>query len=107
MAQPHSHLGIGFLHKPGVEVSNPRFVPGSQGSYLGGRQAFAVDVRIGKRFKAVVIGVHLKSGRDGDDQAKRDSQCRVIGQWITELHDTPGYKQHAILLMGDFNMIPG
>ncbi len=107
MAQPHSHLGIGFLHKPGVEVSNPRFVPGSQGSYLGGRQAIAVDVRIGKRFKAVVIGVHLKSGRDGDDQAKRDSQCRVIGQWITELHATPGYKQHAILLMGDFNMIPG
>ena len=107
VAQPDSHLGIGFLHKPGVEVSNPRFVPGSQGSYIGGRQAFAVDVRIGKRFKAVVIGVHLKSGRDAEHQAKRDSQCRVIGQWITDLHDTPGYKQHAILLMGDFNMIPG
>ena len=105
--QPYSHLGIGFLHKPGIEVSNPRFVPGSQGLYPGGRQAFAVDVRIGSRFKAVVIGVHLKSGRDADDQAKRDSQCKVIGQWITELHDTPGYKQHAILLMGDFNMIPG
>ncbi len=107
LPQPESHLDIGFLHKPGVEVSNPRLVPGSQGLYRGGRQAVAVDVRIGRRFKAVVIGVHLKSGRDGDDQAKRDSQARVIGDWITVLHDTPGYKQHAILLMGDFNMIPG
>lgn len=107
LPQPKSHLGIGFLHKPGIEVSNPRFIPGSEGTYAGGRQAFAVDVRIGARFKAVVIGVHLKSGRDGDDQAKRDSQCKVIGAWITALQATPGYKQHAILLMGDFNMIPG
>lgn len=107
VGQPDSHLHIGYLHKPGIDVSNPRFVPGSQGIYQGGRQAFAVDVRVGKRFKAVAIGVHLKSGRDGDDQLKRDSQCKVIGDWITELHGTPGYKQHAILLMGDFNMIPG
>lgn len=105
--QPGSHLGIGFLHKPGIEVSNARFIPGSEGDYRGGRQAFAVDVRIGGRFKAVVIGVHLKSGRDREDQLLRDSQCKVIGEWITTLHQTPGYKQHAILLMGDFNMIPG
>lgn len=107
MAQPHSHLGIGFLHKPGIEVTNPRFIPRSEGDYPGGRQAFVVDVKIGKRFKAVVIGVHLKSGRDAPDQALRDSQCKIIGQWITALHATPGYKQHAVLLMGDFNMIPG
>ncbi|MGI3171594.1 endonuclease/exonuclease/phosphatase family protein [Pseudooceanicola sp. C21-150M6] len=105
--QPESHLHIGFLHKPGVEVSNPRFIPGSEGTYQGGRQAIAVDVRIGGRFKAVLIGVHLKSGRGQDEQAKRDSQCRIIGDWITQLHQTPGYKHHAILLMGDFNMIPG
>lgn len=107
LPQPESHLNIGFLYKPGVEVSNPRFIPGSEGSYTGGRQALAVDVRIGPRFKAVVIGVHLKSGRDRDDQIKRDSQCQVIGNWITTLHNTPGYKQHMIALMGDFNMIPG
>ncbi len=105
--QTGSHLNIGFLHKPGIEVSNPRFIPGSQGDYLGGRQALAVDVRIGSRFKAVVIGVHLKSGRDRAEQLVRDSQCRVIGDWITTLHNTPGYTRHAILLMGDFNMIPG
>lgn len=105
--QPLSHLGIGFLHKPGIEVSNPRFIPGSEGLAATGRQAFAVDVKIGRKFKAVVIGVHLKSGREAPEQAVRDSQCKVIGDWITVLHDTPGYKQHAILLMGDFNMIPG
>ncbi|MCU0828272.1 MAG: GMP synthase [Tabrizicola sp.] len=104
--QPHSHLGIGFLHKPGITVTNPRFIPGSEGIHPNGRQAIAVDLKAGK-FKAVVIGVHLKSGREAPEQAIRDSQCQVIGQWITALHSTPGYKQHAILLMGDFNMIPG
>ncbi|CAN1568600.1 hypothetical protein MCEMSEM23_03070 [Rhabdaerophilaceae bacterium] len=107
LAQPLSHLGIGFLHKPGVDVSNPRFIPGSEGTVGTGRQALAVDIRIGSEFKAVVIGVHLKSGREAAEQAARDSQCQVIGQWITALHATPGYKQHSILLMGDFNMIPG
>ncbi len=33
--QPQSHLGIGFLHKPGIEVTNPRFIPGSEGVYAG------------------------------------------------------------------------
>lgn len=107
IAQPLSHLGIGFLHKPGVEVTNPRFIPGSEGIAETGRQAFVVDVKIGKKFKAVVIGVHLKSGLEAPEQAVRDSQCKVIGKWITDLHATAGYKQHAILLMGDFNMIPG
>lgn len=107
LPQPDSHLNIGFLHKPAIEVTNPRFIAGSEGTYQGGRQAFAVDVRCGSRFKAVVIGVHLKSGREKDNQDKRDSQCKVIGNWIDQTHATPGYKQHAILLMGDFNMIPG
>jgi len=107
LPQPDSHLSIGFLHKAGIDVSNARFIPGSEGDYTGGRQAVAVDVRIGSRFKAVVIGVHLKSGREAANQAIRDTQCRVIGDWITSLHQTPGYKHHAILLMGDFNMIPG
>ncbi len=107
LPQPLSHLGTGFLHKPGISVTNPRFVPGSEGDYPQGRQALAVDVTIAPRFKAVLIGVHLKSGRDAEAQALRDSQCRAIGAWITALHATPGYRQHAILLMGDYNMIPG
>jgi hypothetical protein len=107
LLQPDSHLHIGFLHKKGIEVSNARFVPGSEGYYSGGRRALAVDVRAGARFKAVVVGVHLKSGRDTAEQVLRDSQCKVIGNWLAETHATPGYKQHTMILGGDFNMIPG
>jgi len=105
--QPDSHLNIGYLHKPGIDVKNPRFVPGSQGNYTGGRQAFAVDVEIGRKFDATVIGVHLKSGRAKPDQDLRDTQCKVIGDWMTNLQTQPGYKRDMIALMGDFNMIPG
>jgi hypothetical protein len=106
LEQPNGNLHIGFLHKPGIEVTNPRLIPGSEGDYGNGRQAFAVDVKIAK-LTATVIGVHLKSGRDRDEQALRDSQCRVIGEFITTLQNTPGTKRRAVFLMGDFNMIPG
>lgn len=105
--QPDSHLHIGFLHKPGIEMSNARFVPGSQGSYTGGRQAYAVDVEIGAKFDATIIGVHLKSGRDKPEQDLRDTQCKVIGDWMTDLQTQAGYRRDMIALMGDFNMIPG
>jgi hypothetical protein len=107
LPQPGSHLHIGFLHRAGLSVENARFVPGSEGYYTGGRRAVAVDVRAGDRFKAVVVGTHLKSGRDTADQALRDSQCQVIGNWLTDIHATPGYMRHMLILGGDFNMIPG
>ena len=106
LEQPNGNLHIGFLHKPGIEVTNPRLIPGSEGDYGRGRQAFAVDIKIHK-LKATVIGVHLKSGRDKPEQKLRDSQCRAIGDFITTLQDTPGTKRRAVFLMGDFNMIPG
>ena len=99
-------LHIGFLHKDGVEVTNPRFIANSNGDYSNGRMAIEVDVKIGK-FKAILIGVHLKSGRDKAEQKLRDSQCKVIGEHIETLRNTAGLKRRAILLMGDFNMIPG
>lgn len=105
--QPDSHLHIGYLHKPNIDVKNPRFIPNSEGIYDGGRQAFAVDVEIGTKFDATVIGVHLKSGRGKTEQKKRDSQCKIIGDWITHLKTQAGYKRDMIALMGDFNMIPG
>lgn len=107
LPQPDSHLHIGFLHKPGIDVTNPRFVPGSEGDYDGGRQAIAVDVEIGSKFEATAIGVHLKSGRPKSSQVLRDSQCKVLGDWMTVLQQTPGKKTDMILLAGDFNMIPG
>jgi len=106
LPQEHGSLHIGFLHKSGMEVKNPRFIDGSEGDYANGRKAIVVDVKCGK-FSAVLIGVHLKSGRDRDEQKLRDSQCKVIGDYIKTLRETPGFKTKTILLMGDFNMIPG
>ena len=106
LKQPHGNIHIGFLHKPGIDVTNPRFIAGSEGDYAKGRQALVVDVKVAK-LTATVIGVHLKSGRDRDEQKMRDSQCKAIGDFIATLQDTPGTKRRAVFLMGDFNMIPG
>ena len=106
LEQPDSPLNIGFLHKPDMEVDNPRFIPGSQGDYDGGRMALAVDAKMGK-FKAILVGVHLKSGRDKSEQDTRDTQCKVIGDWLSTVRDTSPYGHHTLVLLGDFNMIPG
>lgn len=106
LPQERGNIHIGFLHKPGIKVTNPRFIDGSEGDYARGRQALAVDVQVAK-LRATVIGVHLKSGRDQAAQRMRDSQCKAIGAYITTLQDTPGTKRRAVFLMGDFNMIPG
>ncbi|MEM7254455.1 MAG: GMP synthase [Pseudomonadota bacterium] len=104
--QPSGNIHIGLLHKAGVEVSDVSLIPGSEGAYANGRQALQAHIRIGK-FRAILIGVHLKSGRDRDEQQLRDTQCRAIGQHIANLRQTPGLTRRTILLMGDFNMIPG
>lgn len=106
LSQNNGNLHIGFLHKEGMEVKNPTFIAGSEGGYANGRQAISVEVKC-RKFSAVVIGVHLKSGRDTPEQKLRDSQCKVIGDHIAQLRETPGFKTKTILLMGDFNMIPG
>jgi endonuclease/exonuclease/phosphatase family metal-dependent hydrolase len=104
--QPHGKLHIGFLHKPGITVTNARLIDGSEGDSSRARRAIAVDIEVGK-LKATVIGVHLKAGRDAEDQKLRDSQCKAIGQFITTLQQTPGSMRKPIFMMGDFNMIPG
>ncbi len=106
LEQPNGNLHIGFLHKPGIDVTNARLIDGSEGNYGRGRQAIAIDVKVAK-LTATVIGVHLKSGRDKTEQKLRDSQCKAIGDYITTLQNTPGTKRRAVFLMGDFNMIPG
>ena len=105
IAQP-GDLNIGFLYKPGVELGDPELIAGSNGTYVNGRRAIKTEIKIGK-FKAVLIGVHLKSGRGKGQQATRDTQCTAISNHIDAIRATPGFKQRTILLMGDFNMIPG
>lgn len=99
-----SDLNIGVMFKRGVKAENPRFIDDSDLGNSKRRKALVVDMTIGK-FDFILIAVHLKSGRRADQQKIRDKQCKIIGAFITELRDVQ--KREDILLMGDFNMIPG
>ncbi len=99
-----SDLNIGVIYKQGIQAENPAFIDGSDLGLARHRKAFHLKMRVG-RFDFMLIGVHLKSGRADPDQRVRDRQCAVIGEFITGvLDDNP---RQDILLMGDFNMIPG
>ena len=103
MLPQNSDLNIGVLFKKGVEASNPRFIDGSDLGDPNKRKALVVDMKVGK-FDFMLIGVHLKSGRGRTQQQIRDQQCKVIGDFITEIRSN---SREDVLLMGDFNMIPG
>lgn len=96
-------LNIGVLYKQGVQASNPRFIDGSDLGDPRRRRAMVVDMKVGK-FDFILIAVHLKSGREDENQQIRDQQAKVIGDFITDLSAN---SNEDILLMGDFNMIPG
>lgn len=98
-----SDLNIGVIYKKGITADEPVFIEGSDLDNDDYRRAIAVDMEVGK-FDFKLIGVHLKSGRDRDEQEVRDRQCKVIGDYITELKNQ---SREDVLLMGDFNMIPG
>lgn len=96
-------LNIGFLFKDGVEAGVPEFIPGSDLGRPGYRKALSVEMKVGN-FDFQLIGVHLKSGRGRQEQIIRDNQCKVIREYIKVFR---GNRQKDILLVGDFNMIPG
>ena len=103
MLQQASDLNIGVLFKEGVEAGEPEFIEGSDLGDPNKRKALTVPMKVGK-FDFMLIGVHLKSGREGPEQAIRDDQCKVIGNFISQFRAN---RREDILLMGDFNMIPG
>lgn len=98
-------MHIGVLFKQGVEVTDSFLMEGSNLGNDSLRQAYVCDVKIHK-FDCKLIGVHLKSSRDAGSRAIRDEQCKVIGSFITDLRGEEN-RNPDILLMGDFNMIPG
>jgi len=103
MLQQTGDLNIGVLFKKGVVAGVPEFIPGSDLGDPNKRKAFSVKMKVGK-FDFLLIGVHLKSGREKPNQVIRDEQCKVIGDFITNFRAN---SREDILLMGDFNMIPG
>lgn len=102
MEQP-SNLNIALIYKHGVEVTNPRFIPGSDDGNAQLRLALAADVRIGQ-FDFILIAVHLKSARGTTDRATRDRQTAAIAAFIRTA--TSG-TERDVLVVGDYNMIPG
>ena len=104
-SQGHDAMHIGVLFKKGVEVENSFLLEGSDLGEDRHRKAYVCDVKIGK-FDFKIIGVHLKSGRELENQRIRDEQCKVIGKFIKKLRG-PRDRGPDVLLMGDFNMIPG
>ncbi|MCB1950226.1 endonuclease/exonuclease/phosphatase family protein [Nitrosomonas sp.] len=98
-----SKLKIGLLYKDGVIVDNPRLLDGSDLGDPDKRKAFIANVKIWK-FDFQLIAVHLKSGRGKAEQQLRDGQCKIIGDYITRQR---ALSREDILLLGDFNMIPG
>jgi exonuclease III len=97
------NLHVGVLFKNGITAQNPQFIPGSDLGDDRKRQAFVVEMKVGK-FDFLLIVVHLKSGRSAENQEIRDEQAKIIAQFIQERLDQ---RREDILLVGDFNMIPG
>lgn len=96
-------LHIGVLFKDGVVAKNPRLLASSDLNELERRKAFLVDMKVGS-FDFLLIVVHLKSGRGSKEQEIRDEQAKIIGGFIAKRRQQ---SRDDILLVGDFNMIPG
>lgn len=101
--QPTSDQDIGVLFKCGVQAGEPEFIEGSDLNRFGLRKAVTIDMEVGE-FDFKMIIVHLKSSRAKADQETRDQQAMVIAEFIKTSLDS---SREDILLVGDFNMIPG
>ncbi len=93
-----------MLFKQGVEATNPRLLDGSDLGIQGNRKALLVDMKV-RKFDFLLIVVHLKAGRNRAEQQFRDLQADVIGQFIDQ--QLLAHPREDILVVGDFNMIPG
>ena len=98
-----NNLHIGVLYKRGIVAKNPSLLKNSDLGMDERRKAFVIDMKIG-RFDFTLVVVHLKSGREREDRQIRDEQAKVIGHFINERWKKG---RNDILLVGDFNMIPG
>ncbi|MCB2180822.1 MAG: GMP synthase [Desulfobulbaceae bacterium] len=103
LAPQQSDLHIGLLYKDGITAENARLLEGSDLGDPTRRKALLVDMKVG-RFDFLLIVVHLKSSRGAASQHIRDEQAKIIGQFITKKRNQ---SREDILLVGDFNMIPG
>jgi endonuclease/exonuclease/phosphatase family metal-dependent hydrolase len=97
-------IAVLFKDSPEISVDNRRAIPGSDDGNPDLRKAFAFDVKIGN-FDFLLIAVHLKSGRNNPQRVVRNRQTTAIANFIRNATSTTNEKD--VLVVGDYNMIPG
>jgi exonuclease III len=100
---------IAILFKNGVTVTNVELIPDSDDGNDRLRKALAANVRVGQ-FDFLLIGVHMKAGRPNrgasNPQPVRTRQAVAIARFIQSKIGRPA-RERDVLLVGDYNMIPG
>ncbi|HEU5238390.1 MAG TPA: endonuclease/exonuclease/phosphatase family protein [Pyrinomonadaceae bacterium] len=98
-------IAVLFRDHPDISVTNRRAIPGSDDNQPDRlRKAWAFDVKI-RNFDFLLIGVHLKSARGTAERETRNRQTKAIAQFIrNEIATT---NERDVLVIGDYNMIPG
>lgn len=97
-------IAVLFKDSPDISVGNRRAVPDSDDNNPGLRKAWAFDVKI-RNFDFLLIAVHLKSGRGNQERNTRNKQTRAIARFIRD--ETTGGSEKDVLVVGDYNMVPG
>lgn len=96
-------LAILFRDQPRVSVTNEELIEGSDDNDRDLRKALTANVRIG-RFDFILIAVHMKSARGRAERETRTRQAGAIAEFISGATAGP---EKDVLLIGDYNMIPG
>lgn len=102
MPSQKADLKIAIVFKKGVDVSGVGLIDGTDLGIPSYRKALKADIRIGT-FDFVLIGVHLKSGRQKDSRIARTKQAALIAEFVENA--TKGAEKD-VLIVGDYNMVP-
>lgn len=97
-------IAVLFKDSPEISVDNRREIPGSDDGNPALRKAFAFDVKV-RNFDFLLIAVHLKSGRKNPQRVIRNRQTTAIANFIRNA--TSNTNEKDVLVVGDYNMIPG
>ena len=101
--EENAFQNIALLFKDGVQVTDQELIPGSDDNNSDLRKALAAKVRL-RNFDFILITVHMKSARSNADRAIRTRQATAIANYIRS--ETSG-NERDVLVVGDYNMIPG
>ena len=96
-------IAVLFRVSPDVSITNRRAIPGSDDNNAALRKAYAFDGRI-RNFDFLLIAVHLKSGRGNTERKTRNRQTKAIATFIRDQTNGP---EKDVLVVGDYNMVPG